>query len=245
MMVPAYHLLFERLLAAATPPEREPELARARADYFSRAGEVFDEDRSFEPRMQAFLDWFVFDRPRDGTDDPPARHFAADPSLSPGEAYAFRLLSRTIHSLFALDSESRDTLAVVDLLTDARYEVAKPGQLVGLRTGDLFEARLVPFEARLHFSGAFLVRPASIRRELAREVERQHRGNEWLGSQEVVWTVARMASRAEHYRNVPAATIYDFRRPPPKVPVGRLKLDAQSVAERLGRVNRTPTPEHR
>jgi hypothetical protein len=240
MLVPAYQPLFDRLLAFAITPEREGELSAARADYFSRAGEVFEEDRSFEPRLQAFLDWFIFDRRREGDADPPSRVFAADRRLSRDEAQAFRLLSRTIHSVFVLESANEAWAGVKDLLTDARHSVSLSEPLVGMAPGDVFEARLVPFEGQLRFSSAFLFHPRTIRRELLREVERQRRGNEWLGVQELVWTLARMASRAEHYRNVPSAALYDFQRPPPKIPVARLKLDRLSVAERLGRAARLP-----
>lgn len=240
MFAPAYQPLFERVLASATEG-RDDELARARTEYFSQAGEVFEEDRSFEPRMQAFLDWYVFDRVLEGTVDSPARLFALQPGLTSDERYTFRLLARTTHGIFSLLDAGDEWARVHDVAMDLEYEAVLPGPLIGVESGDLFEARLVPYEGQLHFSGAFLFHPANVRKALDREIARQLRTNEWLGVQALVWTLARMASRAEHYRNVPVHTIYDFTRPPPKIPATRIRVDPLAVAERLGRIKPGPT----
>jgi hypothetical protein len=128
---------------------------------------------------------------------------------------------------------------VHSLLTRADYAVHVPAPLVGVSPGDLFEGRLVTFEGRLHFSSAFLFHPSHLKRRILRELRRQHREDP-QPVQEVVWTLARMANRAEHYRNVAADAIYDFERPPPKVSSPPMRFDAESIAERRARVLAKP-----
>ncbi|MBI4379418.1 MAG: hypothetical protein HY578_10015, partial [Nitrospinae bacterium] len=39
------------------------ELKKARTEYTKVAGEVFEDDKSFEMRMNSFLEWYILDRP--------------------------------------------------------------------------------------------------------------------------------------------------------------------------------------
>lgn len=240
MPTPLYQPSFERLLDFAASPRFEAELQRARTEFFTCTGEVFDEDRSFDVRMQAFLDWFVFDRPLDAFGEPPTRALALDQPLDPVEALRFRILGRTVHGLFRVRRVKDDRVGVANLVTDAEYDVAIPKPLAGVAKDDLFEGRLVPFEGALHFSNAFLFHPRSIRRRLVKEIRRRRRHDPLASVQDLVWTLARMASRAEHYRNVSTDAIYDFSRPPPIVAAAPMRFDRASVEARLGRTANVP-----
>ncbi len=235
---PPFAPLFERVVDFAVKPQNADDIALARADHFARCGEVFEDDRSFDVRMQAFLDWLVFDRPLKPFDDPPARLFVAT-LTDKDERQRFRLLSRTVHGLFEVVENGAESLAVQNLLTAAEYEVPVEGPLAGLHEGDLFEGRLVPFDGRLHFSNAFLFHPPEARRRVLREVDRQRREEAEAGVQNVLWTLARMASRLEHYRNVPLEVVYDFQNPPPVVRTPPMRFDRASLDERRRRLVRS------
>lgn len=236
-LLPAYTPLFDRVIDFAVRPEHEEEIAQARSDYFSWTGEVFDEDRSFDVRMQGFLDWIVFDRPMAASGMPAARTFAA--TLPHEEAQLFRILSRTVHGLFEVQRNEAGHFDVHDLLTDASYSAFTLAPFVGVEKGDLFEGRLVPYGGRLHFSGAFLFHPRHLKRRVMKELRRQLR-DEPQGVQEIIWTMARMANRSEHYKNVSVDAIYDFGRPPPKVSAPPMRFDAESIAERRARLEERP-----
>lgn len=233
--LPAYQPLFERLLDFATAPRFERELLSARTEFFSLTGDVFDEDRSFEVRMQAFLDWYVFDRRLESFGEPPARAYCLEGHCNPAESQAFRVLARTVHGVFEVLGGTHEEVELGNLLTGAKYRVHLPSPLAGVARGELFEARLVPFEERYHFSSAFLFHPPHIRRRLLRELRRERKAGESGPVQAMLFTLSRMASRAEHYRNVDIDAIYDFSRPPPVVAASRMKFDRLSVERRLGR----------
>ena len=124
---PSFTPMFDRLLDFSVRAETEADVAAARVEYFAWTGEVFDEDRSFDVRMQAFLDWYVFDRFSPVLGDTPARAMAA--SLPDAyERQTFRLMSRTVHGLFEIEEIRPTHVRVMNLLTAMPYvvEVAKP-----------------------------------------------------------------------------------------------------------------------
>ncbi len=231
---PSFMPMFDRLLDFSVRAETEADVAAARAEYFAWTGEVFDEDRSFDVRMQAFLDWYVFDRSSPVLGDTPARAMAA--SLPDSfERQAFRLMARTVHGLFEIEEIRPTHVRVMNMLTAMPYVVEVPRPLAGVHKGDIFEGRLVPFRGSHQFSMAFIFHPPHLKRRIVREIRRQHREAP-EPVQEVLWTLARMASRSEHYRNVPVDAVYDFSRPPPKIQGMPMRFDAASIAERRARL---------
>ncbi len=243
MLQPAYTPLFDTVLAFAARPEYESELTSARIAFARHTGEIFDDDRSFEPRMQAFLDWYLFDRPLEPYGEPPVRAYPIVNKLAPEAAEPFRLMSRTVHGIFEFAQVHADAVTVRNVLTLARYKVINRGPLAGVIKGDLFEGRLVPFEGGYHFSTAFIFHPRSMRSRIVRALSRSVRGDSPEPVQEAIFTLSRMAGRAERYRNVPMKSVYDFARPPPKVDAAPMKFDPASVAGRLGRLLPPPDDE--
>jgi hypothetical protein len=234
-LVPLYRPLYEELLTFIAQPPHAAELAKGRVEYVRQTGEVFVEDRSFDLRMHAFLDWFIFDRPLGTTGEPPVRLYAGEAGLDEDRTTELRLLSRTVHGLFEVRSLRRHGLTVVNLLTDASYRVPLPGRIEGFDLTDFFEGRLVPYQGSYHLSPALIFHPRDIRPLMMEEIHRQRLERTPQRVQDVIFMLSRMATRAEHYRNVKIEAIYDFARPPPAVEPATLKFDRASIEKRLGR----------
>lgn len=230
-----YLPVFDRVLDFAAGPRFAGELSAARNEYFSRSGEAVEEDRSFDARLQAFLDWYVFDRPLEPFGVTPVRAFAEETGAQGAEAAQLALLAHTVHGLFSLRRHRGGVAEVRDLIIGADYDVSLPEPLPGVDPTDVFEARLVPFEGSLHFSPAFLFHPRRMRRRIIREVRQRYRARE-SSVRDLLFALSRMAARAEHYRSVPLDAIYDFDHPPPTVTPVRLRCDPESVSARRGRV---------
>lgn len=231
----SYRGLIEDLLRFVTQPEFQRELLAGRTEYVQQTGEAFDEDRSFDARMQGFLDWFLFDRPLAPFHEPPVRAYPIAAKLDAARAQQFQILSRTVHGLFEVRASRTDAVELLNLLTGAHYKVELAQPYAGLDKGELFEGRLVPYAGRRHLSHAFIFHPREIRGALMKEVKRLHREQASVSVQELIFTLARMANRAEHYRYVKTEDIYDFSRPPPKVDAPPLRFDRESIEKRLGR----------
>ena len=98
----SYQAYLDQLIAFASSEERKPDLLAAKAEYFQRTGEVFEDDKQFEMRMASFLDHYLFDRPRPESGKTPAQEFleARSAAVDPGEIAAFRSFTETVHGLF-------------------------------------------------------------------------------------------------------------------------------------------------
>ncbi len=211
----------ERLVSWASDEPRKPALLEARRVYFESHGEPHEEDKSFETRMNALVDFYLYDFRPDG-----GAHTVLDLFLReagrelPGEILeAYRQLGRSIHSLFEVRRLKPGGLVLRDVFSRQSHDVSERRQMPGLARGDLIEARLLRHGERLHLSGAFLYHPPEARRAILAEVKRLRKAAGRRGRPDVEGFLARlsrMAFKMERYRNVKVESIYDFSPPPPR-----------------------------
>ena len=207
--------LQERLLAWATAEERKEELLTARKAHFEAHGEPHEEDRTYESRLNGMLDFYLYDfRPSGGMGTTLERFLEADgAALSTEDVAAYRDLAKTVHGLFEVRKISDGKVRLRDAFTGGDYDVTERRTTAGLEKGDLLEARLLPFEGTLLFSGAFLYHPREARKPILAEVKRLKKAAGKGNLPDVpafVARLARMAMKLERYRNVRLESIYDF-----------------------------------
>jgi hypothetical protein len=219
--------LQEKLLAWATADVRKEELLAARRDHFERYGEPHEEDKSFETRMNGMLDHYLYDFRPPGSSETTIEMFMreAGPELTTEELALYRVLAKNIHALFEVRKiKPGEEVRLRDVFSGGEYDVTERRHLVGLQKGDILEARLLPFDGRLFFSGAFLYHPQEVRKAILAEVKRQKKEAAKSGTepdvQSFVAQLSRMAFKLERYRNVKVESLYDFRQPL-KTPIAR------------------------
>jgi hypothetical protein len=222
--------LHEKLLTWATSEKRKEELLSARRDHFDRHGEPHEEDKSFETRMNGMLDYYLYDFRPPGSTETTIEIFMREmgPALTTDELALYRVLAKSIHGLFEVKKIRVGEIRLRDCFTDVVHDVTERRQMVGLAKGDLLEARLLPIEGKLFFSGAFLYHPQEVRKLVLNEVKRLRKvaGKGNLPDVEsFIATLSRMAFKLERYRNVKVESLYDFRpearplaTPPPRTP---------------------------
>lgn len=206
--------MHERLVAWASGEARKDWLLAARQAYFERFGEPHDEDKSFESRMNGLLDWVLYDFRPNGADTT-LELFLKDPSqgLTTDELSAIRELSRNLHGLFEVRRIRPGEIRLRDVFTGKDHDVTERRTMAGLAKGDLLEARLLPHEKGLYFSGAFLYHPQEVRKTILAEVKRLRKQAKKGGALDVkgfLAALSRMAFKLERYRNVKIESIYDF-----------------------------------
>ena len=222
--------LHEKLLAWATADARKEELLAARRDHFERYGEPHEEDKSFETRMNGMLDHYLYDFRPPGSPETTIEIFMREmgPQLPTDELAVYRVLAKSIHGLFEVKKIRPGEVRLRDCFTDVVYDVTERRQMLGLAKGDILEARLLPFEEKLFFSGAFLYHPQEVRKLVLNEVKRlrkQAGKGDPPDVEAFIATLSRMAFKLERYRNVQVESLYDFRpearpaaTPPPRPP---------------------------
>lgn len=212
MTLPELH---ERLLSWASADPKDPLLLAARQDHFGRYGEPHEEDQSFERRMNGMLEAYLFDfRPAPGAPTALERFLEAEAArLTPEEAAAFRALGANLHALFEVRRLEDGLVRLRDVFSGVDCDVTERRQVAGLAKGDLLEARLMPFDGQLWFTGAFLYHPREARSKILAEVKRLKREAGKTGRPDVPGLLAqlsRMSFKLERYRNVRLESIYDF-----------------------------------
>lgn len=199
--------LHDRLLAWATAEPRKERLLEARRQHFGAYGEPHEEDRTYEARLNGMLDYYLYDhRAAEGSPTTIEEFLAAEGAgLEGADLAAYRELAGNVHALFEVRKLLDGKVRLRDVFTGEDHEVTERRQLVGLGKGDLLEARLLPFDGTLFFSGAFLYHPREARRLILAEVKRLKKAAGKAARPDpgpFLATLSRMAFKLERYRNV-------------------------------------------
>jgi hypothetical protein len=212
MTLPELH---ERLLSWATAAPRQDDLLAARAEHFARYGEPHEEDQSFERRVTGMLDFYVYEwRPVPRAPTMLERFIEAQRGELAATDLAV-LLGLMAHrpGLFEVRRLEAGTVHLRDVFTGEGLAVSERRQVAGLEKGDLLEARLLPYEGKLVFSGAFLYHPREARPLILARVKQLKKlaGKGGQPDQASFMAIlSRMAFKLERYRNVRLESIYDF-----------------------------------
>jgi hypothetical protein len=210
-----FQQLHERLLSWATEGNRGEDLLAAKAAHFAVRGEPHEEDRSYEVRVNGMLDFYLYDWRGVGEPRSTFQRFLDEQAgaLPADELAAYRELAGNLHGLFEVRKLTDGLVRVRDLFTGKDHDVTERRSVAGLAKGDLLEARLLPYQGTLLFSGAFLYHPREARGPILAEVKRLKKAAGKQGTVDVpalLDVLSRMAMKLERYRNVRLESIYDF-----------------------------------
>jgi hypothetical protein len=208
----SYQSYLDQLIAFASDESRKPDLLAAKADYFNATGEVFEDDKSFEMRMASFLDYYLYDRISPLTGRTPAQEFYEKnrDRGTPAQSASLRSFTETVHGLFEIRKISKGYIRLRELFSGKDYDVTERRQMAGLEKGDIIEARLIPFEGHLLFSGAFVCHPKEASDEIRQEAKRLKKKEPGHDPRQFAWLCSKMALKADRYRQISVEKIYEF-----------------------------------
>jgi len=210
-----YQQFHERVLSWATEGARNEDLLAAKAAHFAARGEPHEEDRSYEVRVNAMLDFYLYDwRLEPGGASTVARFVESEREhCTAEEVAAAEGLAGNRHGLFEVRRVDDGRVRVRDVFDGKDHDVTERRSVAGLEKGDLIEARLIPYQGALLFSGAFLFHPREARKAVLAEVKRLRKAAGKGGRPDVgafLDVLARMAMKIERYRSVRLESIYTF-----------------------------------
>lgn len=210
-MSAAPHPFLDELISFATPEDTKADLLEARAAWFQRTGEVFEEDRQIELRMSGFLEHYCCDRAAPHFGKTPARE-RYERALKEGDvkrAAAFRALTETVHALFEVERISTGEVRLSSLFAGITRDVTERRHIVGLREGDVLEARLIPFDGLFHFSPSYCFHPHEAAELIKAEAKRQLAAGP-VDERAFVQDCAQRSLKVDRYRQIAVEKIYDF-----------------------------------
>jgi len=209
---------FDLLLAHVAP--QVDDIVGAKHEYFAQSGgEVHEDDRCFESRLQAFFNWYLFDRRVDGVT--PAQRFLQDRGAETKAADKEVLMGFTQTRLGLYEYRGRKgfllgpkkgQVRVRDAVTRKVFDVTERRQMHGLEIGDLFEARLVPAGGTWHFSTSFTYHPREMTPVIVREIKKRKKQGS-VDVRALLWELERMSLQADRFKNVSIEAIYNFESP--------------------------------
>jgi hypothetical protein len=209
---------FDLLLAHVAP--NVGDIVEAKQEYFTHTGgEVHEDDRCFESRLQAFFNWYLFDRKHDGVT--PAQRFLQDRGAAMKASDKEVVMGFTQTRLGLYEYRGRKGLIlgpkkgrvrVRDAITGKDFDVTERRQMHGLEIGDLFEARLVPVGGTWHFSTSFTYHPREQKPVIVREIKKRKKQGP-VDVRALLWELERMSLQADRFKNVSIEAIYNFESP--------------------------------
>lgn len=203
----------EPVIEEFTTGEYYPEVFKAKEDYFEKAGIIFEDDPEFEQRMSIFMDWYLFERDLPGVDLPPIKHYFRKnkDKMADREVAIYRDFCSTVHSLFRMSrmTWNKRGLVITDLFTRKTYKVMDPEINKGFARGDLFEARLIPFEGTYEFSRGFCFHPIETEGFILDEIKKV-RFQDQKRQTKLILQLSQMKLKHLRYNHIDIRHIYSF-----------------------------------
>jgi hypothetical protein len=197
------------------------DIVRGKEAYFAETGgEVHEDDRCYEQRMQAFFNWFLLDR-READGSTAVERFLRERGATLSSKDKEVLMGCTQSRLSLYEYRGRrgiftrpktGQVRVRDALTGESFDVTERRQMHGLTIGDLFEARLIPVGRVFHFSTSFTYHPREVRPQIVKEIKRRKKAGK-VDARALLWELERMGLQHERFRNVSIHAIYNFEQP--------------------------------
>jgi len=200
----------ERLGRAVTSGEFSEEVINARKEYFSKVGEVFEDDKSFENKMISFTEWYYFDRILKKYQKTPLEYFIDNNQtiLQKEELEIYKEFLKNIHSVFYVKKLKIGEIIVKDLCGSKIISVSQNNSKQYFLKGDIFEGRLIPFKEKYYFSDSVCFHPISVYRKIKGALKKINKNQE--DKKEFIFLLSSMNLILERSRKVNIKDIYVF-----------------------------------
>ncbi len=130
------------------------EITKSKEEFLGINGAIFEDDKSYDARMGSFLEWFVLEKGNQ------LREISVEINqLTPEEREIYANLEQGIHSLFLLKKIRSQSVVVLELFGDKKYEVQEEDGKFYFNKGDVFEGRLFSHQKQYYFTDNFCHHP--------------------------------------------------------------------------------------
>ena len=165
---------FDRLIETITQSRFSGDIVEARKEYQKGAGEIYEDDKSYEARMGLFLEWFIFDRLQPGKETTLLESLLTENGngWSPADREAYEKFSESIHGLFVLKKIQAQHVVVLNLFDDTKYRVKESQGKILFHKNEIFEGRLLPLDDEYFFSGSFCFHPDEAGKYIKEEIKK-------------------------------------------------------------------------
>ena len=163
----------EHLIKIATDAPFSNDLLVARKEYQKYAGDIFEDDKSYESQMALFLEWYIFER-IDPIHDQTVLEVIInnEKEVSPHLLKNIRKFTSNIHGLFIIKKIRGHSIRVINLFDDEKYDVVGSSNKFFFSKGTVFEGRLLSHEDSYYFTGNFCFHPEGSKKFIKSEIKK-------------------------------------------------------------------------
>jgi len=161
------------LIKIATNPPYSNNILAARQEYQKYAGDIFDDDKSYESQMALFLEWYIFDRI-----EPAHDQTVLELIINNGKGETLDPLKNInefishIHGLFIIKKIKDHSVKVINLFGNKQYDVVEPSGKLYFSKNSIFEGRLLTYENSYYFTGNFCFHPEGSKKFIKSETKK-------------------------------------------------------------------------
>ncbi len=124
--------------------------------------------------MALFLEWYLLDQYEPGTRQTVLENIIEDNSSSwtPDRLESYKDISKNIQALFEIKKVRDNSVTVLDLFTDEKYQIEEEDSKLAFRKNDIFQGRIVPHNDKYFFTGYFCFHPNKTQRYIKGEAKK-------------------------------------------------------------------------
>jgi hypothetical protein len=162
--------LFE-YVAQNTPSDQ---VMLAKMEYQKTTGEIYEDDKSYNMRMALFLEWYLLDYYAPGKQITPLESMIEENPTSwvQGGLEVYKSISNNIQALYEVKKIRENTVTVLDLFTDEKYQVYEEDSKLAFRKNDIFQGRIVFHQGKYFFTGYYSFHPLKAQRYIKGEAKK-------------------------------------------------------------------------
>jgi hypothetical protein len=191
-------------------PRYNRELTAAKEEFQAFAGPIFESDRNFDARINAFHNWYILDRPLKANGRTPIAYFLEfnANTLSEEQRARFEELVHHVHSLFELIKTGPKNTVLRDVLTGKKFVLDGVQQTQHLDKGALFNTRLFRHQEQWYFSNYVILHPGSVARDIKQAAKRNKKAK--TEAKPFLYQLMLFQGRWEQYKQMDLHAIYRF-----------------------------------
>jgi hypothetical protein len=206
-MLDTVHHHLDKVLNLYTQGEFFEDLKQAKDMYFSLTGKLDEDKDEFEPRMNCFNDWYIFQyRHQDGSKviEDYIRNNELDEELS-------QALLNVNHSLFEYSKVNfRKQIVLKDVLHDEKITLVKNHPNISLVEGDVFTGRVIKYKGDHYLMRGVCTLPESVKSILKKQSKKVRKTNSFEEELKFLLQLENLKTKSMHYSHIDPSKIFVF-----------------------------------
>lgn len=197
----------DKVLNLYTQGDHFDDLKEAKEKYFSITGKLDEDKDEFEPRMNCFNDWYIFQyRHQDGSKviEDYIRTHNLDVELA-------QALLNVNHSLFEFSKINfRKQIVLKDILHDEKITLVKSHPNISLMEGDVFTGRVIKYKGDFYLLRGLCILPQGVKSILKKQSKKIRKLNSFEEELNFLLQLECLKTKAMHYSHIDPTKIFIF-----------------------------------